>query len=119
MTHIKNFETAQRTGDLIDESIRRAELQYIDRPIDDALLDSLVETVRTYLGTLRSIVGFNVGLDYDYDLGRRLQQRPGADCVRLHAQAACRAHYQYQRADPQISGQSGRYELRPSERKTT
>ncbi|STZ75305.1 phage tail sheath family protein [Bergeriella denitrificans] len=68
VTHIKNFETAQRTGDLIDESIRRAELQYIDRPIDDALLDSLVETVRTYLGTLRSIVGFNVGLDYDYDL---------------------------------------------------
>ncbi|MFV2030822.1 phage tail sheath family protein, partial [Neisseria sp. S1] len=68
VSHIKNFETAQRTGDLIDESIRRAELQYIDRPIDDALLDSLVETVRTYLGTLRSIVGFNVGLDYDYDL---------------------------------------------------
>ncbi|WP_274571264.1 phage tail sheath subtilisin-like domain-containing protein [Neisseria leonii] len=68
VSHIKNFEVAQRTGDLIDESIRRAELQYIDRPIDDALIDSLVETVRTYLGTLPSIVGFEVDLDYDYDL---------------------------------------------------
>ena len=67
-SHIKNFEVAQRTGDVIDESIRRAELQYVDRPIDDALIDSLIETVRTYLGTLPSIVGFSVGLDYDYDL---------------------------------------------------
>lgn len=68
VSHIKNFEVAQRTGDLIDESIRRFELQYIDRPIDDALIESLIESVRTYLGTLRSIVGFSVGLDYDYDL---------------------------------------------------
>ena len=68
VTHVKNFEVAQRTGDLIDESIRRVELQYIDRPIDDALLDSLLETVRTYLSTLPSIVGFSLDLDYDYDL---------------------------------------------------
>ena len=68
ITHIKNFETAQRTGDLIDESIRRAELQYVDLPIDDALIDSFLGTVRTYLGTLKSIVGFSVELDYDYDL---------------------------------------------------
>lgn len=68
VTHIKNFETSQRTGDLIDESIRRAQLQYLDLPIDDALIDSLVGTVRTYLGTLKSLVGFSVGLDYDYDL---------------------------------------------------
>lgn len=68
VSHIKNFEVAQRTSDIIDESIRRAELQYVDRPIDDALIDSLIETVRTYLGTLPSIVGFSVGLDYDYDL---------------------------------------------------
>ena len=67
-SHIKNFEVAQRTGDLIDESIRRAELQYVDRPIDEALLDSLLETVRTYMSTLPSIVGFSLSLDYDYDL---------------------------------------------------
>ncbi|QRQ81079.1 phage tail sheath family protein [Paralysiella testudinis] len=68
VTHPKNFEVAQRTGDLIDESIRRFELQYLDRPIDDALIDSLIGSVRTYLGTLRSIVGYSVDLDYDYDL---------------------------------------------------
>ncbi|MFD1246008.1 phage tail protein, partial [Paralysiella testudinis] len=56
------------TGDLIDESIRRFELQYLDRPIDDALIDSLIGSVRTYLGTLRSIVGYSVDLDYDYNL---------------------------------------------------
>lgn len=68
VTHIINFETALRTGDLIDESIRRTELQYIDRPIDDALIDSLIETVDTYLRALPSIVGYSVNLDYDYDL---------------------------------------------------
>ena len=68
VTHIINFETALRTGDLIDESIRRTELQYIDRPIDDALIDSLTETVDTYLRALPSIVGYSVSLDYDYDL---------------------------------------------------
>ncbi|MDK4685398.1 phage tail sheath subtilisin-like domain-containing protein [Kingella negevensis] len=67
-SHIKNFEVVQRTGDIIDESIRRFELQYIDRPIDDALIDSLIEGIRTYLGTLKSIVGYGVNLDYDYDL---------------------------------------------------
>lgn len=67
-THIKNFETAMRTGDLIDESIRRFELQYIDRPIDDALIDSLLESIDTYMRTLKSIVGYSVQLDPDADL---------------------------------------------------
>lgn len=68
VSHIKNFEVAQRTGDVIDESLRRYALQYIDRPIDEALIDSLLEGYRTYLGTLKSIVGSSVSLDYDYDL---------------------------------------------------
>ena len=34
----------------------------------EALLDSLLETVRTYMSTLPSIVGFSLSLDYDYDL---------------------------------------------------
>ncbi|EGY52009.1 phage tail sheath family protein [Neisseria shayeganii] len=67
-SHIKNFEVAQRTGDVIDESLRRFALQYVDRPIDDALLDSLIAGYDTYFGTLKSIVGHSVGLDYDYDL---------------------------------------------------
>ncbi|QIW15852.1 phage tail protein [Pasteurellaceae bacterium RH1A] len=68
VTHISNFEVVQRTADLIDESIAQAELQYIDRPIDDALLDSLLGTVETYMGTLKSIVGYTVSLDPDADL---------------------------------------------------
>lgn len=68
VTHISNFETVQRTADLIDESIRRVELQFIDQPIDDALLDSLLGTVETYMGTLKSIVGFEVALDAEADL---------------------------------------------------
>lgn len=68
VTHISNFEVVQRTADLIDESIRRVELQYVDRPIDDALLDSLVSTIEIYMGTLKSIVGYSVSLDTDADL---------------------------------------------------
>ncbi len=68
VSHIKNFETAQRTGDVIDESLRRFDLQYMDLPIDQALLDCLLEGYRTYFGTLKSIVGFSVELDHDYDL---------------------------------------------------
>lgn len=68
VTHITNFEVVQRTADLIDESLRRVELQFIDRPIDDALLDALLNTVETYMGTLKSIVGFSVWLDPDADL---------------------------------------------------
>ncbi|MDD0824374.1 phage tail sheath subtilisin-like domain-containing protein [Mannheimia sp. AT1] len=67
-THISNFEVASRTGDIIDESIRQAELQFIDLPIDDALLDSFLETIDTFLRTQKSLVGYSVGLDYEYDL---------------------------------------------------
>lgn len=68
VTHISNFEVVQRTADLIDESIRRVQLQFIDLPIDNALLDSLLGTVETYMSTLKSIVGFSVQLDPDADL---------------------------------------------------
>lgn len=68
VTHISNFEVASRTGDIIDESIRQAELQFIDLPIDDALLDSFIETVDTFMRTQKSLVGYLVSLDYEYDL---------------------------------------------------
>ncbi|OAQ15024.1 tail protein [Bibersteinia trehalosi Y31] len=68
VTHISCFEVASRTGDIIDESIRQAELQFIDLPIDDALLDSFVETIDTFLRSQKSLVGYSVGLDYEYDL---------------------------------------------------
>ncbi|OBX04267.1 phage tail protein, partial [Gallibacterium salpingitidis] len=68
VTHISNFETVQRTADLIDESIRRTELQFMDLPIDEALLDSLLGTIETYMSTLKSIVGYSVSLDPDANL---------------------------------------------------
>ena len=68
VSHIKNFEVAQRTGDQIDERIRRVELQYVDRPIDNALIDSLLESIRTDMGAEKGIVGLSVDLDYGYDL---------------------------------------------------
>lgn len=67
-THISCFEVASRTGDIIDESIRQTELQFIDKPIDDALIDSFIETIDTFLRSQKSLVGYSVGLDYDYDL---------------------------------------------------
>ncbi|MDP8172607.1 phage tail sheath subtilisin-like domain-containing protein [Pasteurella skyensis] len=67
-THIINFETVQRTADLIDESIRQAELKYMDIPVDDALIDSLIDDVDIYMSTLKSIVGYDVHLDHSYNL---------------------------------------------------
>lgn len=68
VTHISCFEVASRTGDIIDESIRQAELQFIDKPIDDALIDSFIETIDTFLRSQKSLVGYSVSLDYEYDL---------------------------------------------------
>ena len=68
VTHISNFEVASRTGDIIDESIRQAELQFMDLPVDEALVDSFIETIDTFMRSQKSIVGYSVGLDYDEDL---------------------------------------------------
>ena len=63
---------SQLNFDSIDESFRSLELKFVDIPIDaddpNALIDSLLESVRTYMSTLKSIVGFSVDLDYEYDL---------------------------------------------------
>lgn len=74
VTHISNFEVASRTGDIIDESIRQAELQFIDLPIDDALIDSFIETIDTFMRSQKSIVGYSVGLDYNEDLVNEFSQ---------------------------------------------
>lgn len=74
VTHISNFEVASRTGDIIDESIRQAELQFIDKPVDDALIDSFIETIDTFLRSQKSLVGYSVGLDYDEDLVNEFSQ---------------------------------------------
>ena len=74
VTHISNFEVASRTGDIIDESIRQAELQFMDLPVDKALVDSFIETIDTFMRSQKSIVGYSVGLDYDEDLVNEFSQ---------------------------------------------
>lgn len=54
VTHMKNFENVRRTGDIINESIRYSSLQFIDRPIDDALIDAIVESCN---GFGRKLIG--------------------------------------------------------------
>lgn len=68
VTHIKNFEVALAVGDFIDENIKRVELQYVDKPINQAVVDSLVFSIDTFMRTLPSIAGYKVGLNYKYDL---------------------------------------------------
>lgn len=47
VTHMRNFENVRRTGDVINESIRYFSQQYIDMPINQALIDALTESVNT------------------------------------------------------------------------
>ena len=62
VSDIKNFEVCKRTQIIIDESIRRAELQFVDQPIDGAVIDSLLESVdafgRDLTGANRPLLGF-------------------------------------------------------------
>lgn len=48
VTHMRNFENVRRTGDAINESIRYFSQQFIDVPINQALIDSLTESVNGY-----------------------------------------------------------------------
>lgn len=47
-----NFVNVQRTADIIHESLELAMLQFIDRPIDQATIDSIRESVNAFLRTL-------------------------------------------------------------------
>lgn len=48
VTHMRNFENVRRTGDLINESLRYFSLQFMDRPINQALIDAILESVNAY-----------------------------------------------------------------------
>ncbi|UKD14878.1 phage tail sheath subtilisin-like domain-containing protein [Burkholderia aenigmatica] len=54
VTHMRNFENVRRTGDVINESLRYFSLQFTDAPIDQGLIDSLVESVN---GFGRKLIG--------------------------------------------------------------
>lgn len=47
-----NFIAVQRTADILHESLERACLQFIDRPINQALIDAIRDTVNAFMRTL-------------------------------------------------------------------
>ncbi|MDR1311104.1 MAG: phage tail sheath subtilisin-like domain-containing protein [Burkholderiaceae bacterium] len=66
VTHMKNFENVRRTGDMINESIRYFSLQFMDRPINQALIDALLESVNGYGRKLigdGALIGFKAWFD--------------------------------------------------------
>lgn len=54
------FECIMRTGDVIGESIEYSMLQFIDRPLNNALIDAICESVR---GFQRKLIGDGAILD--------------------------------------------------------
>lgn len=61
VTHMKNFENVRRTGDVLNESLRYFSLQYIDMPINQALIDALIESANAYG---RKLIGDGALLGY-------------------------------------------------------
>ncbi|MDD0973806.1 phage tail sheath subtilisin-like domain-containing protein [Pseudomonas fontis] len=72
VTHMRNFENVRRTKDIIDESIRYSSLQFVDMPITDSLIDSIVESVNQFL---RKLIGDQalIGAECWYDPARNPQ----------------------------------------------
>lgn len=52
VTHPKNFINIRRTADVIHESIEYSMLQFIDRPINEALIADIRESVNAFMRTL-------------------------------------------------------------------
>ena len=79
VTHMRNFENVRRTKDLVDESIRFSSLQFQDRPVTQALIDSIVESVN---GFGRKLIGDDALLGFEcwYDPARN----PKADVQAGH-----------------------------------
>ncbi|MGV2287282.1 phage tail sheath subtilisin-like domain-containing protein [Trinickia sp. YCB016] len=66
VSHMRNFENVRRTGDVINESIRYFSQQYIDMPLNQATIDSLVESVNGYGRKLigdGALLGFKAWFD--------------------------------------------------------
>lgn len=72
VTHMRNFENVRRTKDIIDESIRYSSLQFVDMPITDSLIDSVVESVNMFM---RKLIGDQalIGAECWYDPARNPQ----------------------------------------------
>jgi len=53
-SHPVNFISVQRTADVIYDSVEQSMLPFLDQPINDAVIDSVVESVNGFLRTLKS-----------------------------------------------------------------
>lgn len=51
-TSPKNFISVRRTADVLHESVEFAMLQFIDYPIDDALIDAILQSANAFVRTL-------------------------------------------------------------------
>ena len=51
-THVTNFINIRRTADILHESVEYSMLQFIDFPIDNGLIDSITESVNSFIRTL-------------------------------------------------------------------
>ncbi|CAH5052461.1 Putative prophage major tail sheath protein [Enterobacter cloacae] len=72
VSHMRNFENVRRTGDVINESIRYFSQQYMDMPINQALIDALTESVNTW-GRKLIADGALLGFECWYDQARNEQ----------------------------------------------
>ena len=66
VSHMRNFENVRRTGDVINESLRYFSQQFIDMPLNQALIDALVESVNGYGRKLigdGALLGFKAWFD--------------------------------------------------------
>jgi phage tail sheath protein FI len=52
VSHPRNFINIRRTADIVAESLELAMLQFIDKPINQAVIDSIRDTVNAFLRTL-------------------------------------------------------------------
>lgn len=72
VTHMRNFENVRRTSDVINESIRYFSQQYMDMPINQALIDALTESVNSW-GRKLIADGALLGFECWYDPARNAQ----------------------------------------------
>ncbi len=66
VSHMRNFENVRRTGDVINESLRYFSQQFIDMPLNQALIDALLESVNGYGRKLigdGALLGFKAWFD--------------------------------------------------------
>ncbi|MDZ4379170.1 MAG: phage tail sheath subtilisin-like domain-containing protein [Xanthomonadaceae bacterium] len=81
-TGIRTFESSRRTADVINESLRVSSLQFVDRPLDQALIDSLVATGDAFMRKQQGD-GATIGYAVWYDPARNPEQNLALGNLRI------------------------------------